>query len=89
MKNVNIEYFVEVDSAPPGPEFRHINSERTFDVEFKNGKPFHWDLLEPFQIQYQISKFENNFHSYEKHNDFVKLPAEGSLIIMFEIDFAH
>ena len=50
MNNVNIEYSVEMDSAPPGPEFRHINSERTFDVGFKNGKTIHWDLLEPFQI---------------------------------------
>ena len=55
MKNVNIEYFVEVDSAPPGPEFRHINSERTFDVELKNRKTVHWDLLEPFRIS--ISNF--------------------------------
>ena len=46
---MNTEYSVEMDSAPPGPEVRHINPERTFDVEFKNGKTIYWDLLEPFQ----------------------------------------
>ena len=45
MKNVNIEYFVEMDTAPPGPEFRH----KEFDVELKKLKTIHRDLLEPFQ----------------------------------------
>ena len=59
MNSVNIEYSVEMDSAPPGPEFRHINSEGIFDVEFKNRKRIHWDLLEPFQnskFKFQIFK---------------------------------
>ena len=51
-KNVSIEYSVEMDSAAPGPEFRHMNSERTFDVDFKNGKTIHWEFVGTFSKFY-------------------------------------
>ena len=43
----------------------------------------------PFKILHQNSEYEKKIHLYKNHNDFLKDPVEGSLIITFEINFTH